>query len=519
MKRGYVVAGIFVIALLALGALFLPSYFAKKGLDRLAASMPSGSRFSYRDASYSLFSRSLILKGAVLHTVSPALDVAVDEVRIQDGNPHLDKAVEEAQSAPSLDDQAETKIAGKVTLVGLHTVNGPLDARAGALEVDDPRIVLKSLFAPLPGLAPGDTSPDSNDGNAALRLTMQRMARGSLAASFDRMTLDELDLVASDHVSDQSVKVHVGKAQAANDNQGDIKTASVDDLAVTAQDVTASIGSIRGDVGEQRPFLTDLRNGASLSAAFAHYPGVSETVGYVTVKRGGTTLGSVQEATMGNVQYRNGIPVSLDMTVKKLTVDPSVLSASSMGAILTALGYTPPVLDFVVSYKFDLARQQLAIAGTSLSLEQGGTLNLDAVLAGIAPGLPPQGTKVASLTARYQDNSLYPRWVDYVAKLTGKTAIAVKTQYVATVEKQKVMLHNDKPLTAAADAIEKFLSDPHELLLTVRPPAPVGLVDFDAQHPETFSGKLGLTMVANGAGPSSLTPSAPHPAPAGGPAR
>ena len=521
MKRSHYVIGLAVVVVLAIAALFVPSYFAKQGLDKLAASLPAGTKFTYSDAGYSLLSRSLVLKGAVLHLASPVLDIAADEVRIQDGNPALEGAVEKAQASPDVDDGAETKLAGRVTVTGLHTVYGPLDGKAGSLVIDNPRLSLHSMLAPLPALRTADAAIAARnplaalDGDTETRQMMQRVARATLAISYDRLDIDHSDIVIADHVSGETIKIDLGTAEVDGVDKGLSKGVQVKNLAIAVQDMTVTVAAIHGDLGDQRPFLGDLRDGLPVSTAFAHYPGVAEKIEGLTLKRGDKTLAAIDDTELKNVRYDNGIPVSMDLSVKGLTLDPTMLPGVSARSILAALGYTPAVLDFTTSYKYDPTARTLNVADTVMTLRSGGTLTVNAALAEIGPDLPKLGAKIASLAMRYEDHSLATRWVDYVAKETGKDATAVKSGYISELELQKANFAKDRPVSEALDAAEKFVANPHGLTLVAQPATPVGLADFDVQHPNGFSAKLGLKVTSDDVTPPPPASATAHLAPPG----
>ncbi len=492
MKRTYLIGGGIAVVLVVLALSFLPSYFAKQGIDELAASLPSGAKFTYDDASYSLFSRALVLKGGVLHVADPVFDIDVAEIRIQDGNPGLARAVRKAL-AEQVADQDGTRIAGAITLTGLHTVYGPLDSRIAAIDIESPRLFLGDLLASLPPLKEGPSVLDAVAEGAQLRDILQRAARVNLAIAFDKAVLHDSEFVASDHVSGQSVKARVGTLESDGFDRGDIKGGHLADFALEANGGAITVGSITTGGSSQRAFLNDLRDGDPLETAFNHYQGVSQTIDNVALKSADVTLGSIQQLTIGNLAYQDGLPVAVDVGVRNLAVDPSIIPMSGPSSVLTSLGYKPANFNAALSYKWDKATQQVTIANSNLVLDKGGTLNVDAVFTGFLPAAPQNG-KIASLTVRYEDNSLATRWLDYVAKLTGQGVPQVKAGYVSWLQGQKPHFAGDLPLAAAVDAAAKFVNDPHILTLTIKPPAPVGLADFDRAHPELFSSKLGLSV-------------------------
>ena len=498
MKRGYIIGAVVVVVLVVM-ALFVPSYLAKQGVDRLVASLPPGESFTYQSANYDLPAMTIVLKGGVFHAPDPALDFEIAEIRIKNGNPGLDKAIADAQAAPDANSQTATEIADRITLTGVHTTYAPFDIKLNSLEIDAPKLILPALYAPLPDLKTPETPGpyDQVPGYAHLRDMVQKGAKSSLATSYDHVVLGGLDMTVNNSTPNFTIKAGIGKMVADGVHAGRVGAVDLDDFSVTVQNVTVSMGRIHADGADEGKLLADLRDGAPIEVALNDTPGVHETIGNIAFKKGGDTLGSIASLTINNLGYHQGMPISADMAFTSLSIDPARLPIPGGSAsVLTDLGYKPALFDGAVSYKWDQAAQTIDITKSSLTLQQGGTLSLEASFAGAAPGATMQTIKIASATLHYQDQSLATRWLDYVSKQTGRDVTSIKAGYAAWLARQKPNFEQDKPLSAAIDAAEQFVQDPKAMTIILKPAAPVGITDFDAQHPETFSTKVGLAVTA-----------------------
>ena len=92
--------------------------------------------------------------------------------------------------------------------------------------------------------------------------------------------------------------------------------------------------------------------------------------------------------------------------------------------------------------------------------------------------------------------SLAGKWIAYVASQTKRKPDDIKAAYIKWLDQQKPAFRNDPPLVAAFGGLEAFIADPHALLITLAPPQPVGLDQFDANRPQSFTSKLGLSVTA-----------------------
>jgi hypothetical protein len=205
-------------------------------------------------------------------------------------------------------------------------------------------------------------------------------------------------------------------------------------------------------------------------------------------------VGTIDRVALSDVSYQNGVPASFTLDMSNLKIDPRFVPNAPPNSILLSMGYTQSVFNASVSYRVDEATKQ-TISNGKIVLDQGGTLSTSAVLDDVQPGAP-QAVKIGSLLIQYDDNSLATRWLNYVAQQTHGTVDSVRRSYIAWLEAQKPNFAGDLPLANAIGALQSFIANPHQLILALKPPQPVGIADFDRAHPETFTSKLGLTVTA-----------------------
>ena len=258
---------------------------------------------------------------------------------------------------------------------------------------------------------------------------------------------------------------------------------------VTAESITSGPAS-------HRAFWTAIRNGTPLSEAVQKFQGASQTIDNVTIARGADTLATVQQITFGSIGYEGEGLKSIDTQVKSFSFDTAA-GHSATAAMLNRIGYDRVTLDLAAKMAWDHKAGTLSLDPVVLTMDQGGKLTLTTALSNAASGATPRDYKLNALTLRYDEQGLFGKYLAWLAGQEKLTPAQVQEKVVGLMQQQRPGFTADKPLEASFDAFEAFIRDPKSLTVTLAPPAPVGIADFDAKQPQTFTTKLGMTVTAD----------------------
>lgn len=497
MKKliGFGALALVVVALIVGLVFVLPSYLTKRSLDQIAAGLPAGTTFTYDGVDYALLADRVTLKNAALTNADPAMTVGIGEVIVTGGSDDLDKAIAAAKASPHLDDTNETKIADRIELKNIHVKQGPVDAGIGDFVINNLRLSLASLYAPLPPLsaeATAETSPAIPD----LAAKLQKAALYATATAYDSATVTDFTL---DVTGARDAKILIKSFETDGFSHGDIQKSTLAGFTVQAGLFGLGIDAMAADEIDHSGFWKALRDGAALNTASSAFQGAGQTIDGIHFSNGGQQVAVIDEIKTDNISYTNGLTTGFDITLTGLHVDPARIPAPGFAATAKALGYTSLDFNGALSYRWDVEQKQITISNTSLALTEGGTLKLSALFVDADPAVKPvtKGLKLANLTLEYDDNSLVTKFLALTAARTSRDIDTVKKTFVAYLGQQQQNFTGDPAVYAALSTVKAFIMNPRRIVFMLNPPTPVGMGDLDKTQPQTFATKLGLSTKAD----------------------
>jgi hypothetical protein len=488
MKRGFLIGlGCLVaIALLVIGLFVYPTYRLKAGLDDLAAHMPPGQTFVYGSAHYSIFSHTVILENASWHFQPSGIILDIDKVVVKHGNAKLAAAINAASADPDIDDATLTPLAGKVIFDNVHSILSPVDISIAHAEIDGLKIDLREILAKLPA----ETSPGGSTSDAIL----QRAGLYASGATYDHLKLDNAVASGKDEEG-SAATMKISSLSIDGFDRGDAGDTHLTGLELDAAGFVATVDSIVAGAAKHRPFWVALRDGAPIDVAAEQFQGASQTVDGATLSQDGKKMGSLQELQFSNLGYHAGALTSLQLGLKGLAIYPDAAPVPPPLDVLPKLGYQPIMLDGSLSFVWDQNAGAIRFDPVTLTLEQGGTLTLGVALAGATMDAEMSVLKLASLNARYDDASLFGKWLAFQGSQNGTSAKEARKADLATIEKMKMRFKGDPASVDALSQAELFVANPREIVVTLKPSIPLGLQDLDPGHPQALGKKLGLKVM------------------------
>jgi hypothetical protein len=480
-----------LVAIGIAAALFLPTWLTKRSLDGLIAQLPPGTSLSYDGVTYGLFSQTLELRQATYETggePGQPFKITAASLTLVGGNMHLDRDASTKQGL--------TRIANQLVLKDAASQYGPFSVHADQITLTDPQFDFAGFDAPLAPLQP--SSLPLGEALAQVQAALQKVARDVSATAFDRLAAQGLTFTLKDPKSPTSIVLKLATMGSDHMTRGSYSAVTTSGLELQSDFLRLTIDSTETGAAPNAPFWQAIRDGAPLEVAATNFQGAPQTIHGLHLLNATTEMASIASVSIGNLAYDQGKPTSLDASLEKLQVNLAAIPLP-MVAMIRQLGYEQLVLGGALQYRFDPATKVARVDNTSLTLDQGGTLALTASFQQpeITPEVKPTGPKLVGMTLRYDDNGLFGRVLAQQAKLARQPEDAVQQSWLASLEKERQDLQADPVSAAAVAQMEAFVTSPQSLTMTLAPPAPVTIGDFDRTHPEQFAAQLGLVLKAD----------------------
>jgi hypothetical protein len=536
------------------GLSVVPSQQLRAGLDQTIATLPAGWAVKYGGASYSLLSHTATITDLSIEgPPSYPLNETIAKVKVE--RPALDLVDQwnKAQANPSAlkPDQA-LPVADRVTVEGVKfSGNGTSGTIANSS-------FAKLRIYPWPFFQPG-VPPLKDFGQIFMsaletqkRLTAERQALlaqvqkidskpSTLAplaeptpADFERLQKDQLDallpLVRLEAVTylgvgfdgfDSSGLDVTGAMQATAAMPSGGLHVAMSKMHLNAFDRAIGGGStIDGLVEELGPSLkmavdhaslgnmvlrdTAMRlvTGAPLTMALldgSSFEGMELDGMSISLPTGGSS--QIQKIALSNLAFDHSFLKSFGFSIIGLKQDVAGL-AGQPKATLQQLGLSTLTINIATSFQWDAGEKTAAIHDNTVSIDELGSLHLDADLVNIGPpgAAGPEQPDLGKAALRYQDGSLINRLLSAGGKRTPEQLAQMRQAFAANLLGNLGPIATDPKLAASVKAINDFAKMPQSLTITLAPPAPVPLAAMKtlaAQGPQALVDTLGLSITAN----------------------
>ena len=505
----------------------------KAAIDQNIARLPAGVSAKYASVDYSLIGNKTSVNGLTL--VFPYLGssttLTVARLDVVNGSTNLGDSFAQLQANPALATKDMVlPVADKIEVNGLTAVSARLNASLVSAEIEGVRLHPWSLFQPgIPSLAeeirllslpPVLFLP--NDRNAVSLLTQLGGVAGQL-----RLAAAVSLAIDYDHASQESIKetVHVDATERTPATDFSVSYGTIvapegfHQGLLGAADATNIEESLSGKFGlkianthlgssDFRDAAQQLVAGAPLSPALANNLKIGAiTASGITVQT--PMAGTIPIADIGfdSFAFANGLPDSGHFAVHRIQLTNEQLGAVFQGAgtvqMLEQLGLHGLTYSAEIGFRWDLDQQSLVLDRTSVTIDELGSLALDARLDGIKPfAAISDVTNTATLdhaTIHYTDASFMNRTLDTIAKMRQLDPETLRMSIVTVIQARGAALGNDPAITSLVAALTSFVQSPKSLTVTAAPKTPVMLTDLPGlknQAPPEIVGTLGLSAVA-----------------------
>lgn len=409
-------------------------------------------------------------------------------------------------------------------------------ATAGALAGQEPAVII--------GAASTEDTRISGEGLeiSVDRLAAERLTMGASAVSatrlFDRLlrgeTVDEetmlralLDYIGSFGVARIEVRdvdsaaangaFKLRRMEISDASSAGVRSFVLEGLSANSGD-GAEVGVQRFALGDLQfpPFealarLKDVKAEEDIAAVLAALPRLGRIeMGDVTIRDGrpGGVV-SLDHLEILQKTYINTIPTDIRARIAGLLVPARIADDPEAVALFEAIGLSEIRLDQNIALRWDVASEDLELERSEIRLENGGRASLRLRLGGLPRAVieDPNKAQLALATLTVKDAEILvedavglARFIEVQAR---EAAISPELMRAGLAE---AMLEDLGPLAGTAFAAElkaalvAFMADPGRLSISVKPKAPVPLlqaVGLAATAPEVLVETLGVTISAN----------------------
>ena len=169
---------------------------------------------------------------------------------------------------------------------------------------------------------------------------------------------------------------------------------------------------------------------------------------------------------------------------------------------LKQLGLTSATANVGAEFAWDADKKIASLHGVMFSVDELGSIQADADLAGIDPANPAASlqSSLVKATVRYQDASLINRLLSAGGQRTPDQLTQMRQAFAANLLRGLGPVAADPKMAGSVKAISDFAKTPQILTITLAPPSPVPVVAIKgmaAQGPQVLVDSLGLSVSAN----------------------
>ena len=501
------------IAVLVAGGVYYglemyPQRQLRASIDQMLTRLPPGTTVTYKDARYSVATRTAVISGIVVRgnmagqTPNP-LDITIET--IETANPNLafaeiwDQAVANP-AAMSMD--TDLPVADSIAIKGLNAQAQGFTLTQDSLRIEKPRVYPGVLLHPgvpalrdLPNLMASPGTPPKPDDLAAMARLQAAYFLGSSNDGYQTKTI-KLTIAAPA----MNLAYDIRGMTSTGQDHGIMKGGKIDGISVNAADLgsfsfdSASTGPI-----DVRDAATRLVKGEPLSLALLdqvkigrfEYSGVAATIpNQPPFKLGGMSIGPIA--------FAQGMPVTGGMGWTDLKVTAAQMPDATSREAFKQSGLDSATISFAVAYDWDVASKTATIRDTVLKVNELGTLTLNAIVTNLGPPpSPPDRAQLSKATLVLTDATLVERAIKVAAAQSGATPAAFKTQFIAQTKQQAAAMDKsgNKFMASLMTAVVDFVNDPRRLTIQLTPltPIPVMTLQRVLADPARFGPRLGMT--------------------------
>ena len=532
-RRVVIGGGIVAVAVIVVGVRLAGNSGAKVGLDDALTHLPPGFTATHGAVSYNALTgaatvRDLIIAkdGATLFT---AADLAVSGIGAQDatGTPErIGEVIMHDASAGPYKHIQRINLTG-LSLANLRQVMDPSAYLGGKPAWTDKRPVLE--HAEIHGIDGEQTSLQTAQGvtvDAKFTIgtvTMDGVRLSQLPAppdyaanalvliasveasmSQDGSTMKDMDFSAT---GPAPFKGHIGRATSAHFDAGSVDTVSAADITASGSKppFTMSVASISGhdfDISKLlklMPAIAADPNTPHPEILNGMHMGGGELRGLtVDYPQGPLVTSDSMKASTGQTAT-NGIFTIHALTVK--TSDRPLADASRQA--LTNFGMQDFTTDLDEEGGFDSASGQFTLKHCDIDFHDLGTLHITMAINGIPPGPATTAAQIQAAVAqarlvaasvKWDDASLTGRLFKMAAARQGLTEAQLRAGLSMPLASLPVLLP-DQPDAAAQ--VNAFLDGRHSLSITLAPPSPVSLAQWQSTPVPEKAALLGARVSGN----------------------
>ncbi len=233
----------------------------------------------------------------------------------------------------------------------------------------------------------------------------------------------------------------------------------------------------------------------------------------MSFSQGGKAPVVIDSAGLDLSDYANDVPHAIDVSVEGIAVDPAAVdSDGQFAAQLKAMGYDKLTFGFYGSGSLDetsgdLVVNEITVDGTDL-----GTVTLTGTFGGLTSDVlnkfkqptPPQealgNITLKQASVYYGDASLAGRIIAQQAKQMGQEPAAFVGQITGALPLLLSAIGNQPFQEKLSQGLTTFLKDPKNLTVTVKPDAPIALLNIISTSqtaPQTLPDVLKADVIAN----------------------
>lgn len=221
----------------------------------------------------------------------------------------------------------------------------------------------------------------------------------------------------------------------------------------------------------------------------------------------------VDSAGLDLSDYANDVPHAIDLSVEGIAVDPAAVDAGGQFASqLKAMGYDKLTFGFYGSGSLDEASGDLAVNEITVDGTDLGTVTLAGTFGGLTADVlnkfkqpTPSQEALGKITLKqasvyYGDASLAGRIIAMQAKQMGQEPAAFVGQITGALPLLLSAIGNQPFQEKLSQGLTTFLKDPKNLTVTVKPEAPIALIDLISTSqtaPQTLPDVLKADVIAN----------------------
>jgi hypothetical protein len=555
MRR--IVIGIVTAAILGgiayYGLFVVPSKQFRTGLDQAIATLPPGYTVHYGGARYSLLSRTAVITD--LSVQGPAtfpINETIAKVTVEGPALDFSDRWNKAQANPSAltPDQA-LPVVDRIMIEGVK-IHGAANGSLASTSMTKIRLYPWALLRPgVPALKDiGDVFAASmraqaliaqqqkaltarqqesadqtgDSGSAAPSpADIQALQKQSLEAVLPVIRLEAVVFLAIgyDSADGSGLDLTISlPATGAPGPQGDLHVgmntfhAGALDRAIgganTVDGLTEDLGAAgkvsvdHASIGNYvlRDAATRLANGDPLSMAMLD----GATIGPMEMDSMSMTLptggnGQIQKIAMTGLSFDHSFLKSFGFNATGIKQDVASMDERTKVG-MRQLGLNSVTANLGAAFQWDADKKMAALRDVIFSVNELGSIQVDADLAGIDPANPAASlqSSLAKATVHYQDSSLINRLLSAGGPRTPAQLEQMRQAFAANLLRGFGPVASDPKLAGSVKAISDFAKAPHSLTITLAPPAPVpvaAIKTLAAQGPQVLVDTLGLSITAN----------------------